>query len=156
MRTARLLLSLHRRHLLGRVGALSIRGARNRHSRGCHRRAPPPVPEGVRACGRAAALRRVRHPAGVLAADHRIMASVRGRRRGHRGCLVAVRPVRSGMGGCGPPKLLEYNADTPTALLEASVVQWQWLREVAPTADQFNSIHEKLIARWRTLRTTAF
>jgi len=58
--------------------------------------------------------------------------------------------------GAGPPKLLEYNADTPTALLEASVVQWQWLREVAPTADQFNSIHEKLIARWRTLRTTAF
>ena len=25
-------------------------------------------------------------------------------------------------------KLLEYNADTPTALLEASVIQWDWLR----------------------------
>src|SRR5678816_2699482 len=26
--------------------------------------------------------------------------------------------------GKGPPKLLEYNADTPTALYEAAVVQW--------------------------------
>src|SRR5437868_6565568 len=26
--------------------------------------------------------------------------------------------------GDQPPKLLEYNADTPTALLEAAVVQW--------------------------------
>ena len=31
--------------------------------------------------------------------------------------------------GEGEPKLLEYNADTPTALLEASVVQWQWLED---------------------------
>src|SRR5438128_431962 len=29
--------------------------------------------------------------------------------------------------GIHPPKLLEYNADTPTALLEAAVVQWYWL-----------------------------
>src|ERR1700676_1678114 len=28
------------------------------------------------------------------------------------------------LNGRDPPKLLEYNADTPTALLEASVVQW--------------------------------
>jgi glutathionylspermidine synthase len=51
--------------------------------------------------------------------------------------------------GCSPPKLLEYNADTPTALLEASVVQWFWLRETYPEADQFNSIHERLIEAWR-------
>ena len=42
--------------------------------------------------------------------------------------------------------MLEYNADTPTALLEAAVVQWYWLEEVKPGRDQFNSIHEKLIA----------
>ncbi|WP_287130098.1 glutathionylspermidine synthase family protein [Candidatus Cyanaurora vandensis] len=48
--------------------------------------------------------------------------------------------------GTKPPKLLEYNADTPTALLEASVVQWTWLQEVLPQADQFNSIHGKLTA----------
>ena len=51
--------------------------------------------------------------------------------------------------GRQPPRLYEYNADTPTALLEASVVQWHWQQELWPQADQFNSIHEKLIARWR-------
>ncbi len=54
--------------------------------------------------------------------------------------------------GEGAPKMLEYNADTPTALLEASVVQWYWLQDVLPDADQFNSIHEKLIERWKALR----
>ncbi|HEY1913572.1 MAG TPA: glutathionylspermidine synthase family protein, partial [Vicinamibacterales bacterium] len=29
-------------------------------------------------------------------------------------------------------KLLEYNADTPTALLEASVIQWDWLQARFP------------------------
>ena len=51
--------------------------------------------------------------------------------------------------GKEPPKLLEYNADTPTALYEAAVVQWYWLKDVKPEADQFNSIHEKLIEAWR-------
>ncbi|HSV28593.1 MAG TPA: glutathionylspermidine synthase family protein, partial [Candidatus Omnitrophota bacterium] len=50
--------------------------------------------------------------------------------------------------GDGPPKLLEYNADTPTSLFEAAVVQWQWLQDFAPEADQFNWIHEALVARW--------
>jgi glutathionylspermidine synthase len=54
--------------------------------------------------------------------------------------------------GSGPPKMLEYNADTPTALLEASVVQWYWLQDVYPQHDQFNSLHEKLIERWRQVR----
>jgi glutathionylspermidine synthase len=49
-------------------------------------------------------------------------------------------------------KLLEYNADTPTALLEASVIQWYWLEARFPHADQFNSIHEKLVAKWRDLK----
>ena len=44
-----------------------------------------------------------------------------------------------------PPKLLEYNADTPTALLEAAVIQWFWLKDVFPQARQFNSIHERLL-----------
>lgn len=47
------------------------------------------------------------------------------------------------------PKMLEYNADTPTSLLEASVVQWYWLEETRPGKDQFNSIHERLIDAWR-------
>lgn len=52
--------------------------------------------------------------------------------------------------GRHPPKLLEYNADTPTSLLEAAVAQWQWLEETQ-RPDQFNSLHEKLIARWSAL-----
>ena len=56
--------------------------------------------------------------------------------------------------GSGPPKLLEYNADTPTALFEASVVQWYWLQDVLRDADQFNSIHEKLIERWKQVHTS--
>jgi glutathionylspermidine synthase len=51
--------------------------------------------------------------------------------------------------GTSPPKLLEYNADTPTALYEAAVVQWDWLESQWPGRDQFNSLHERLIAAWR-------
>ncbi len=59
--------------------------------------------------------------------------------------------------GGGPPKLLEYNADTPTSLFEAAVVQWRWLEQkiargdLPDDADQFNSLHERLIARWRVV-----
>ncbi len=51
--------------------------------------------------------------------------------------------------GITPPVLLEYNADTPTAVFEAAVVQWDWLETLWPGRDQFNSIHEKLIEAWR-------
>lgn len=54
--------------------------------------------------------------------------------------------------GLGAPKLLEYNADTPTALFEASVVQWHWLEDCFPDADQFNLIHEALIKTWSHAR----
>jgi glutathionylspermidine synthase len=53
--------------------------------------------------------------------------------------------------GDGVPKLLEYNADTPTSLLEGAVIQWHWHADTQPGADQANAIHEHLIARWRTL-----
>jgi glutathionylspermidine synthase len=52
----------------------------------------------------------------------------------------------------GVPKLLEYNADTPTSLLEAGVIQWTWLSDCFPDADQFNRVHDQLIATWRELR----
>ncbi len=51
--------------------------------------------------------------------------------------------------GKGPPKLLEYNADTPTALVEAAVAQWYWLQDFNRHSDQFNSIHEKLVEAWK-------
>ncbi|HTV15904.1 MAG TPA: glutathionylspermidine synthase family protein [Acidobacteriaceae bacterium] len=52
----------------------------------------------------------------------------------------------------GDLKLLEYNADTPTSLVEAAVAQWYWLEERFPEADQFNSIHERLVAKWKDLK----
>jgi glutathionylspermidine synthase len=64
--------------------------------------------------------------------------------------------------GRNPPKLLEYNADTPTSLLEAAVIQWFWFKDVEQnpaafsaqlathsTFDQFNSLHDRLIEAWR-------
>jgi len=59
--------------------------------------------------------------------------------------------------GKGPAKLLEYNADTPTSLYEAAVFQWFWLEDMKAAgrlgadADQFNSLHEKLIARLKAI-----
>jgi len=59
--------------------------------------------------------------------------------------------------GRGPAKLLEYNADTPTSIFEAAAFQWTWLeqaieRQIIPAAaDQFNSIHERLIEAWKKL-----
>jgi glutathionylspermidine synthase len=61
--------------------------------------------------------------------------------------------------GSGPPRLLEFNADTPTALLEAAVIQWYWFQDVTGALmpqervqfDQFNSVHERLIEAWRAV-----
>ncbi len=53
----------------------------------------------------------------------------------------------------GEIKMLEYNADTPTSLLEASVIQWYWLQDFNKDLDQFNSIHEKLLASFQQMRT---
>ncbi len=59
--------------------------------------------------------------------------------------------------GQGPAKLLEYNADTPTSIYETGFFQWQWLEtlvaegRVPADADQFNSLHEKLIARFSAI-----
>jgi glutathionylspermidine synthase len=53
--------------------------------------------------------------------------------------------------GVGPPKLLEYNADTPTAIVEAALAQWTWLKDIDERGDQFNSIHERLIEAWQNI-----
>lgn len=51
--------------------------------------------------------------------------------------------------GTGPAKMLEYNADTPTSLVEAASPQWFWMEDRFPGADQWNSLHERLVAAWR-------
>ena len=59
--------------------------------------------------------------------------------------------------GAGPAKLYEYNADTPTSVYETAVFQWLWLEDqiaagaLPSDTDQFNSLHEKLVDRFRTL-----
>lgn len=58
--------------------------------------------------------------------------------------------------GLHPPKMLEYNADTPTSILESAVAQWYWLEEVFSKDDQFNSLHEKLVTRWNALPDEQF
>ena len=48
-------------------------------------------------------------------------------------------------------KLLEYNADTPTALVETAV-QWHWVQDVyGAGGDQWNMVHELLVQRWKEL-----
>ena len=62
--------------------------------------------------------------------------------------------------GHGSAKMLELNADTPTSLYEAAMFQWHWLEDCRASgalpndADQFNSLHERLIARWRQIAPT--
>ena len=59
----------------------------------------------------------------------------------------------------GSVKLLEYNADTPTSLYESAYFQWQWMEDarrsgiIPRDADQFNSIQDKLVARFEELAT---
>ncbi|MEU6761446.1 glutathionylspermidine synthase family protein [Streptomyces sp. NPDC046853] len=48
-----------------------------------------------------------------------------------------------------PAKMLEYNADTPTSLVEAASPQWFWMEERFPGADQWNSLHERLVDAWK-------
>ncbi|MBJ3762536.1 glutathionylspermidine synthase family protein [Maribius pontilimi] len=63
--------------------------------------------------------------------------------------------------GQGPAKLLEYNADTPTSLYESAAFQWQWLEDQLAAgvldegSDQFNGIHEALVARFGEVFETA-
>ncbi len=59
--------------------------------------------------------------------------------------------------GHGPAKLLELNADTPTALFESAFFQWVWLGEagqgglIPKGCDQFNSLQEALVDAFAAL-----
>jgi glutathionylspermidine synthase len=57
-----------------------------------------------------------------------------------------------GYDGIRPPKMFEYNCDTPTAMLETAVIQWEWKESVFPKSDQFNSLHDKLLAKWKDIK----
>jgi len=59
--------------------------------------------------------------------------------------------------GKGDAKLLENNADTPTSVYETGFWQWLWLQDnvdigaLSHRADQFNSLQEKLVNRFKDL-----
>jgi len=62
--------------------------------------------------------------------------------------------------GIRPPKLYEYNADTPTSVFEAATFQWLWLEEMlatgqlSPGTDQFNQLFDRLRDRFATIFPT--
>ncbi|KAI1500657.1 glutathionylspermidine synthase [Biscogniauxia marginata] len=47
------------------------------------------------------------------------------------------------------PKFYEFNADTPTSVVEAAVIQWLWLQQTGHGNDQYNSLTERLIEAWK-------
>jgi glutathionylspermidine synthase len=55
-----------------------------------------------------------------------------------------------------PIKLLEFNADTPTAVFETAVIQWALARHNGfDTASQFNNLYEALKANFKRVVTLA-
>lgn len=59
----------------------------------------------------------------------------------------------------GVPKVLEFNADTPTSLPEAAIVQGEWLSTNGQTprgAQQYNLIHEKMVEGFTWLKDNVF
>ena len=59
--------------------------------------------------------------------------------------------------GNGVPRLLDYEADGPVCMPEASYLQWEWFESWkaahgAGGEDQENLIYEKLLDMWRKLR----
>ncbi|HEY9128989.1 MAG TPA: glutathionylspermidine synthase family protein [Sulfurovum sp.] len=53
-----------------------------------------------------------------------------------------------------PIKLLEFNADTPTALFETAIVQWAMLKQNGlEEASQFNALYESLVDNFKRLVT---
>lgn len=47
------------------------------------------------------------------------------------------------------PKVYEFNADTPTSLLESAWVQWSWLSDTSQGTDQWNRLWEALVEAWK-------
>lgn len=50
------------------------------------------------------------------------------------------------------PKLLEYNAQTPTTLIESAISQYNWSVD-NKLPNQFNEIHEALVRHWSDMKS---
>lgn len=53
--------------------------------------------------------------------------------------------------GVSPPKMYEYNADTPTSLLEAGRIQDGWRRDQFKKCTQFNQLEDLLVGTWKRI-----
>jgi glutathionylspermidine synthase len=53
--------------------------------------------------------------------------------------------------GTSPAKLLEYHGEVPPALVETAICQWYWQEQVRPDEDQWNQLHERLVAGWQAV-----
>jgi glutathionylspermidine synthase len=51
----------------------------------------------------------------------------------------------------GPPKLIEYNAETPVLLVEAATFQAAWQKQHFPDALQWNEIEARLVAAFAAM-----
>lgn len=60
-------------------------------------------------------------------------------------------PAGTDLATGSPVRMLEINGDTPTGLVETGVAQWRWVEDVMPGTDQWNSVHDRLVRRWRDL-----
>lgn len=49
----------------------------------------------------------------------------------------------------GRIRLYEFNADTPTSLLESAICQWYYYTDTGQGSDQWNEIWERLIEAWK-------
>jgi glutathionylspermidine synthase len=48
-------------------------------------------------------------------------------------------------------KMISYDADNPSRLFETAVMQEDWIKDVFPQAEQWNSLHQQLITQWQRL-----
>lgn len=53
--------------------------------------------------------------------------------------------------GITAPKMMEYNADTPTSVIESSKIQARWLQDCYPQYSQCNELLETLTKRWKQI-----
>ena len=112
-----------RRALLGRARLLRLHAGADRAR---HRGADGGARRDVPRAGRARRRRRAHaedpaDSAGVLELDRRELQARRSR--------ASTAASTCATTGKGPAKLLEYNADTPTAVFETAVFQWKWLED---------------------------
>src|SRR5437667_204679 len=47
--------------------------------------------------------------------------------------------------------LVYADADVPPALVETAICQWYWLEQTRPDEDQWNQLHERLVAGWHAV-----